>query len=119
MFKVFGKSSLKDAVRRSNLRAMNYFFGGRNANQKTIGDQEVKTEDYFDNGSQLKYIQTYRGKFPYMPLDDHPLIPGYARQISISKKYLEILKATNAEAGGLVVSVVKNRNTIEAMQSTS
>jgi hypothetical protein len=53
-----------------------------------------------------------------MPLDDHPLIPGYARIIGLTMELTEKLKELNVEKTKLVVSVLKNPEKVEALQAS-
>jgi hypothetical protein len=79
----------------------------------------IKPEDYQeDSGKKLDYIKVYNGSYPYMPLDDHPLIPGYARMIAVSRDIIDKLKEANVEKTKLVMSVLKNPDKVEALQAS-
>ena len=69
-----------------------------------------------DCENKFKNVKVFQGKFPYMPIDDHPLIPGYARMMNISKELFDKLKEANVEQNQLVISVTKNPEQIEAIQ---
>jgi hypothetical protein len=69
-----------------------------------------------DHENKFKNIKIFQGKFPYMPIDDHPLIPGYARMLNLSKEIFDKLKEVNVEQNQLVISVAKNPEQIEAIQ---
>jgi len=69
-----------------------------------------------DHESKFKNVKVFQGKFPYMPIDDHPLIPGYARMLNISKELFEKLREAKVEQNQLVISVAKNPEQIEAVQ---
>jgi hypothetical protein len=76
-------------------------------NKQYLASQKVV--DYTDeNGQNVPHIRKFAGTFPYLPLDDHPLIPGYARLISITKEIAEKLVADNVEEKKLCMSVLKN-----------
>lgn len=79
----------------------------------------IKEEDYKDeSGNKLDYIKVYHGSYPYMPLDDHPLIPGYARMIAVTREIIDKLKEANVEKTKLVMSVLKNPEKVEALQAS-
>ena len=79
----------------------------------------ITAEDYKEeSGNNLDYIKVYHGSYPYMPLDDHPLIPGYARMIAVSREIIDKLKEVNVEKTKLVMSVLKNPEKVEALQSS-
>jgi hypothetical protein len=80
---------------------------------------EIKEENYLEKISKFENIKILQGKYPYMPLDDHPLIPGYARMIAISREISDKLKELKAESTKLVVSVCKNPEKIEGVQQVS
>ena len=66
--------------------------------------------------NKLNHIKLLQGRFPYLPLDDHPLIPGYARILNLSKDIYDKLKEIDVEKKLLVISVMKNPKEIEALQ---
>jgi len=72
--------------------------------------------DITEQEEKIKHIKIYQGKFPYMPIDDHPLIPGYARMLNVSKELFDKLKEAKVEQNQLVISVTKNPEQIEAVQ---
>ena len=79
----------------------------------------ITAEDYKEeSGNNLDYIKVYHGSYPYMPLDDHPLIPGYARMIAVSREIIDKLKEANVEKTKLVMSVLKNPEKVEALQAS-
>jgi hypothetical protein len=117
----------------SNIFAKNTRFTHKNSYprynfaRKTIKETEVqlpepadsiKTEDYEEGGHKLDYIKVYHGLYPYMPLDDHPLIPGYARMIAVTREITEKLKELNAEKTKIVISVLRNPEKVEALQAS-
>jgi hypothetical protein len=55
--------------------------------------------------------------YPYLPLNDHPLIPGYGRLITVTSEVTNKLKELNAEKTKIVVSVIKSPENTEALQS--
>lgn len=69
-----------------------------------------------DHESKFTNVKVFQGKFPYMPIDDHPLIPGYARMLNISKELFEKLKEAKVEQNQLVISVARNPEQLEAIQ---
>ena len=77
------------------------------------------TEVYQENGIKLDYIKIYHGLYPYMPLDDHPLIPGYARMIAVTREITDKLKEMNVEKTKLVISVLRNPDKMESLQAAS
>ncbi len=79
----------------------------------------VVGEDYVEEGgNKLDYIKVYNGTYPYMPLDDHPLIPGYARMIAVTREIIDKLKEANVEKTKIVMSVLKNPEKLEALQAS-
>lgn len=78
--------------------------------------EDISTEDYLDRGQKLDYIRVYKGKYPFIPLDDHPLIPGYARMIAVPKNVFQRMKEMNVEETKMVISVCKNPEKIEGVQ---
>jgi hypothetical protein len=79
----------------------------------------VKGEEYREeSGNKLDYIKVYHGTYPYMPLDDHPLIPGYARMLAVSREIIDKLKEANVEKTKMVMSVLKNPEKVEALQAS-
>jgi len=79
----------------------------------------VKSEEYIEEGgNKLDYIKVYHGSYPYMPLDDHPLIPGYARMLAVSREIIDLLKEANVEKTKMVMSVLKNPEKVEALQAS-
>jgi len=66
--------------------------------------------------NKLENIKLLQGRFPYLPLDDHPLIPGYARMLSLSKEIFDKLKELEVENTQLVISVLKNPEQMDAVQ---
>ena len=79
----------------------------------------IKPEEYKEEGGNtLDYIKVYHGSYPFMPLDDHPLIPGYARMIAVSREIIDKLKEANVEKTKLVMSVLKNPDKVEALQAS-
>lgn len=82
-------------------------------------DPNIETDEYIDEqGNKLNYVKVFHGIYPYLPLDDHPLIPGYARIIALTREITEKLKALNAEKTKLVIFVLKNPDKVEALQAT-
>lgn len=69
-----------------------------------------------DHENKFNNVKVFQGKFPYMPIDDHPLIPGYARMLNISKELFDKLKEAKVEQNQLVISVAKNPEQLEAIQ---
>jgi hypothetical protein len=57
------------------------------------------------------------GIFPYIPLNDHPLIPGYGRLITVTSEITNKLKELNVEKTKIIVSVSKSPDSTEALQS--
>lgn len=57
------------------------------------------------------HLKTHIGKFPYFPINDHPLIPGYARFLPITMKLSEKISEylDNDETQKFVLSVSKER----------
>lgn len=80
------------------------------------GDNPELVDITEDQENKFKNVKVFKGKFPYMPIDDHPLIPGYARMLNISKELFDKLKEVKVEQNQLVISVAKNPEQIEAIQ---
>jgi len=79
---------------------------------------EESFENLTEDGKKLENTKVYSGVYPYMPLDDHPLIPGYARMLAITMDLTNKLKELNVEKTKLVISVLKNPENIEALQQS-
>ena len=62
-------------------------------------------------------IKVNFGTYPYIPLNDHPLIPGYGRLVTVTSEITNRLKEINAEKTKIVVSVSKTGDNTEALQS--
>lgn len=77
----------------------------------------AQLEDYVHQGNKVEHVKVFTGEYSYLPLDDHPLIPGYSRAIGISKDILDKLKELNVEQNKLVISVLKNPEAIEGVQA--
>ena len=76
-----------------------------------------KDEEIIKDGVVVKNVKTRLGRFPYFPIDDHPLVPGYSRMIPISREFIDKLKElSNGEILKTVVSVCKNPGSIEGVQ---
>lgn len=102
-----------------------YTYSKFNFARKTVKETSVEvpepadnpnTEDYEVGGKKLNYIKVYHGIYPYMPIDDHPIIPGYARMIAVTREITDRLKELNAEKTKVVISVLKNPEKVEALQ---
>lgn len=87
---------------------------GKKLNLDSATNPELVEADEHQN--DYKNVKILQGKFPYMPIDDHPLIPGYARMLNISKELFDKLKEAKVEESNLVISVTKNPEQIEAVQ---
>ncbi len=83
-----------------------------------IEESEIGDEYVDEAGNKLESIKVNQGIYPYMPLDDHPLIPGYARMIAISREISEKLKEMDVEKTKLVISVLRNPDKVEGVQPT-
>ena len=57
------------------------------------------------------------GTYPYFPLNDHPLIPGYGRLVTVTSEITNRLKEINAEKTKIVISISKTGENTEALQS--
>ncbi len=89
------------------LKTLNIFsFSRKNSKVKTSVEF---AEEYPANVSH--------GIYPYFPLNDHPLIPGYGRLITVSSEITNRLKELNAEKTKIVVSVSRSPDSTEALQS--
>src|SRR5690242_3229600 len=125
MFKKFNgilNNNIKTYFIKTNFHMYKINYFGRKSG-KTVQlddlDPDIQTEDYIDStGNKLDYVKVYKGEFPYMPLDDHPLIPGYARMIAVSREITDKLKEINAEKTKLIISVLKNPEKVEALQAS-
>jgi hypothetical protein len=122
MLKLFSNIFAKNT---RSLHKYNYskFNFARKTNKETSVEvpepaDALKTEDYVDGGTKLDYIKVYHGIYPYIPLDDHPLIPGYARMIAVTREITDKLKEMNAEKTKMVISVLRNPEKVEALQTS-
>lgn len=114
MFKTF----LQNTIKNSNyLRISRGFFCDKVPKvTKSPNDIPEAKEDYFENGKKIPHIKVFKGTYPYLPLNDHPLIPGFHRRIPISKQLSAHLKWTKNQPAKMVISVLKNPESIEGMQ---
>ena len=76
----------------------------------------AENPEIVDITDKYQNIKVFQGKFPYIPIDDHPLIPGYTRMLSLSRDLFERIRETNPEQNQLVISVCKNPEQIEGVQ---
>ena len=88
---------------------------------KGIEVPETLSEIIIDeDGTKIKNVKISTGIFPYFPLDDHPLIPGYSRMIPITREFLdkwnEIEQSKQLRS---VISICKNPEKIEGLQHLS
>ena len=102
----------------------NKIFGHTKKNMysiKTLPDNKIpeikensnKLEENEENETNTNSIP---GKFPYMPIFDHPLIPGFSRILSVNQTIIEKLKILNVEKTKIVLSVLKNPEKLEGIQ---
>ena len=63
------------------------------------------------------YLKTHTGLFPYLPLNDHPLVPGYTRflpmSMKLSDKLAEMIEKDDSQK--FVFSVVKENKSADQM----
>lgn len=62
---------------------------------------QIPKKDYKTNNPNKIY--------PFLPLNDHPLVPGMPRIIPISKNIISSIKSLNEEKSTFVLSVLKNK----------
>ena len=62
---------------------------------------QIPKKDYKTNYSNKTY--------PFLPLNDHPLIPGMPRIIPISKNLVSSIKSLKDQKTPFVLSVLKNK----------
>ncbi len=89
------------------LKTLNIFSFSRK-NTKIKSSVEIAEED----PSSISH-----GIYPYIPLNDHPLIPGYGRLITVTSEITNKLKELNAEKTKIIVSVNRSPENTEALQS--
>jgi hypothetical protein len=113
MLKCLSNTYLKKGL--VNAKRLNYF-NYNNFGRKTVkkGNEPGTPDAENENPDDIKVSF---GTFPYLPLNDHPLIPGYGRLLAVTSEITEKLKEINAEKTKIVVSVVKNPEKIEALQA--
>lgn len=120
MFKKIG-SSQNSRLLNTLYPVQKYFFvrGSKKSEMLSLNKQFLsshKLEDYNDiNGEKIANIKKFSGTFHYLPLDDHPLIPGYSRLISITKEIAEKLIEEKVEEKRLCMSVLKNPDKLEGV----
>jgi hypothetical protein len=114
MLKCFSTNFIKKDVLK--FRYINSMFSfGRKITKKSNDPLEPETQEIEDENPEN--IKVSFGTYPYLPLNDHPLIPGYGRLLAVTSEITEKLKEMNAEKTKIVVSVVKNPEKIEALQA--
>lgn len=79
--------------------------------------KETSLEDLeFVEHENYKHLKTHVGKFPFLPINNHPLIPGYSRFVPISIKLAEKLmefsekSETEKTKTKVVMSVLKDNH---------
>lgn len=95
-----------------------YNFARKNMKDIQVPESAPGPEIYEQDGKKFDYIKVYQGIYPYLPLDDHPLIPGYARMIAVTRELTDKLKELNVEKSKMVISVLKNPDKMEALQTS-
>ena len=87
---------------------------------KTTTDLQVQDspEGPLQSEETKSNYKIYEGVYPYFPVDDHPIIPGYGRIIIVSQQILDSLKPKINSKSKFVVSVLKEPEKIDALQST-
>ena len=108
-------SSNNTSVKTSLLFFPNYRFIRKISKTEVVPpevESSIKSENNLNNA-----IKTFSGTYPYMPLYDHPLIPGYPRIIPANKAMLDKLIELNVEKTNIVLSVLKNPEKLEGLQA--
>jgi hypothetical protein len=57
------------------------------------------------------------GIFPYLPINDHPLIPGFIRSVLTSGELIDKMNNLKLNKKQVVVSVLRNPDKVEALQT--
>jgi len=119
MLKIFSKIYQNNSNKFHKFKIPNFYFGTKSIyTEKLPLPEQENLESYVEDGKTIQNVKVYNGIYPYMPLDDHPLIPGYARIIGLTMELTEKLKELNVEKTKLVVSVLKNPEKVEALQAS-
>lgn len=83
------------------LKFNNFNFSKRNKNRgisNTLIEQGL-SEYNFTLDPSIKNLKTSTGNFPYLPINDHPMIPGYSRflplSLNLAQKINKLIESTN------------------------
>jgi hypothetical protein len=112
MLKCLSNNFFKQTHWTNQIKTFNKFSFGRKITKKGAEGADVETESENPDNIKVSF-----GTYPYLPLNDHPLIPGYGRLLVVTSELTEKLKELNAEKTNIIVSVVKNPEKIEALQT--
>ena len=108
---LFELNYLYPAQRYSFIRSLKK---NRSSNKNDISGLEE--EDYIDEkGNKIPFVKKSSGKFPYLPIGDHPLIPLYNRMVPITKELSDALINEKLEEKRFCVSVIKNPEKIAGL----
>ncbi len=115
MLKLFANNFNKNTIKLHKNFIPKLYFGSKSF--KPVALPEENLESFVEDGKELEYVKIYSGLYPYMPLDDHPLIPGYSRILAVTRELTDKLKEMNVEKTKLVISVLRNPENVEALQA--
>jgi Lon-like ATP-dependent protease len=94
---------IKKSFAKKNLKAINPSI-----------DQGLDEFEFIEDPT-FKNQKVHQGEFNYLPINDHPLIPGYTRFLPISMKLAEKIKNLTDENSEvrpkIIMSVIKDTNT--------
>jgi hypothetical protein len=119
MLKCLSNTFLKKSNFTNNTRLFNslHYYNFVRKSPKKPNDEATPDTPETENENPDNMKVSF-GTFPYLPLNDHPLIPGYGRLLAVTSEITEKLKELNAEKTKIIVSVVKNPEKIEALQAS-
>jgi len=81
----------------------------KNKSSNKLENTNLEEEDYIDEkGNKVPFVKKSFGKFPFLPIGDHPLIPLYNRMVPITKELSDALISEKLEEKRFCVSVIKN-----------
>ncbi len=112
-------SLVKKSTTRHTLFEFNYLYSSqrysfirslkKNKSSNKLENTNLEEEDYIDEkGNKVPFVKKSFGKFPFLPIGDHPLIPLYNRMVPITKELSDALISEKLEEKRFCVSVIKN-----------
>lgn len=101
----------------NSIKSINYFCKFSFARKKKLVNplNSKLSQLKLSQDSVNPYLKTHTGLFPYLPLNDHPLVPGYTRflpmSLKLSDKISELVEKDETQK--FVFSVVKENKSVD------